>query len=257
MSVAAPARCATVRVPIAPMLLDPRISSVQISQQLAGHDIELLEERDEWLLARSADGYEGWMHRGYLALDDADRRVVGARERMSLGCVVRTARGDTRALPLRAWLAAEDELLSGEAIDAAGIAARFPRDARAIVDSATRLFVGASYQWGGVTPWGADCSGFAQAIFSLHGVTLPRDAWQQATTGAAGPADILDSRAADLLFFSDRADRRVTHVAIALAGRRIAHCALGRGGFALERLDDRTDEYVAKLRERFVGARAV
>ena len=36
-------------------------------------------------------------------------------------------------------------------------------------------------------------------------------------------------RAADLLFFSDRSDKRVTHVGIALGERRMVHLALGRG----------------------------
>ena len=64
-------------------------------------------------------------------------------------------------------------------------------------------------------------------------------------------------RAGDLLFFSDRVDGHITHVAIALGRRRIVHLALGRGGYAVERLDDARDPYVAKLRDRFVKARRV
>lgn len=257
MSVAVLVRCATVKVPIAPMLLDPRISSVQISQQLAGHAVELLDERDEWLLCRGEDDYEGWMHRGYLATDGEALRDASARARMSLGCVVRTAAGERRALPLRAYLAAGEQLDSGEAIDVAAVRERFPRDTAAIARSATRLFVGTSYQWGGVTPWGADCSGFVQAIYALHGVPLPRDAWQQASAGVAGATELLASRTGELLFFSDRSDRKVTHVAIALGEHRLAHCALGRGGFGVEQLDDAEDRYVDKLRERFLWGRVV
>ena len=35
----------------------------------------------------------------------------------------------------------------------------------------------------------------------------------------------------------------------------MVHSALGRGGFAIERLDDTDDLYVEKLRSRFVSAR--
>jgi hypothetical protein len=250
-------RVATVRAAIAPMHLEPGIASVQVSQQLAGHDVELLDEHDDWHLVRGKDDYRGWVHRGYLAFDEEEMRLAGARARMSLGCVVATDRGGHRALPLRAFLAADERVIAGETIDAEEIVGRYRCDAASIVESAQRLFVGTSYQWGGITPWGADCSGFVQAIFALHGVALPRDAWQQASSGVQATTGILDSKAADLLFFSDRADQRITHVALALGDRRVAHVALGRGGFAVEHLEDGSDGYVAKLRARFLFARKV
>jgi cell wall-associated NlpC family hydrolase len=94
-------------------------------------------------------------------------------------------------------------------------------------------------------------------VYSLHGVQLRRDAWQQAEQGTPGDDDLLASRTGDLLFFSDRVDSHITHVAIALGERRVVHLALGRGGYAIERLDDERDAYVAKLRDRFVCARRV
>ena len=132
----------------------------------------------------------------------------------------------------------------------------FPTTADAIGRTAVDRFVGTSYQWGGITPWGADCSGLVQSVFALHGVSLPRDAWQQARAGDDAGRDILAARAADLLFFSDRPDAHVTHVAIALGDWRVVHLALGRGGYAVERLDDE-GEYVKKLKSRFLFARTV
>lgn len=243
---------AVVRSPVAPMFDEPRISSVQISQLLAGHPVELLEEREGWCCVRGADRYEGWMHRGYLAAEpDAP-----ARSRLSLGCVV-LRHGTRRVLPLGAYLAPDDDLVSGETIDVAERANHFPREASAITRTARRYFEGTSYLWGGVTPWGADCSGLVQSTFALHGVQLPRDAWMQASAGEPGDPDPLAAREGDLLFFSDRADGHVTHVAISLGERSIVHLALGRGGFGIERLDDTSDGYVATLVERFAGARRV
>jgi hypothetical protein len=252
---------AIVRTPVAPLFAEPRVSSVQISQLLGGHAVELLEERDGWWCVRGRDLYEGWMHHGYL-LGTRDGNVLvtdtpPTPSRLSLGCVVSRATGERRALPLGAYLDDADRLLSGELVDVEQQAERFPRDAAAITRSARCFFEGASYLWGGVTPWGADCSGLVQATFALHGVILPRDAWQQASAGTPGESSALDAREGDLLFFSDRSDRRITHVAISLGDCRLVHLALGRGGYGIERLDDAHDPYVRTLLEKLTVARRV
>ncbi|MDB4880858.1 MAG: NlpC/P60 family protein [Gemmatimonadetes bacterium] len=251
-------RRAAVRTPVAPMFAEPRVASAQISQLVAGRIVQLLEERDDWYRVCGPDAYEGWLHRGYLVpVPDSSMRHSGQAPRISLGCVTTDGNGGRRAMPLGALLAPEERVSSGEVIDAVQRATLFPAEALAITRSAQRYFEGTSYLWGGVTPWGADCSGIVQAVYSLHGLQLRRDAWQQAQQGEPGEEDILASRAGDLLFFSDRVDSHITHVAIALGGRRLVHLALGRGGYAIERLDDARDAYVAKLRDRFVCARRV
>jgi cell wall-associated NlpC family hydrolase len=247
---------AVVRSPVAPVFAEPRVASAQISQLVAGRRLELLEQRDDWFRVRGPDEYEGWLHRGYMSeLPESSNGSHG--DRVSLGCVTVDASGAHRAMPLGALLTPGERVTSGEVVDAAELRTRFPTEADSITRSAMRYFEGTSYLWGGVTPWGADCSGLVQAVFSLHGMQLRRDAWQQAEQGEAAASDILASEIGDLLFFSDRIDGHVTHVAIALGGRRLVHLALGRGGYAVERLDDERDAYVAKLRERFIGARRV
>lgn len=256
---------AFVRSPIAPMFGEPRVASAQTSQVLAGHPVYVLESRDDhWHRVRSMDAYEGWMHDGYFMrmLDDAPIIATAAEDfaltyvpRVSMGVIARSERHGVRALPLAAWLDLDEDVLEGETIPLNQLDQHFPAEPDAIAQSSVEWFEGASYQWGGVTPWGADCSGFIQTIFSLHGVSLPRDAHQQALVGTAVTRDALQP--ADLLFFSDGDDRRITHVGLALAGDRLVHLALGRGGYAMEWLGDRDDAYVAALDARFVSARRV
>jgi len=245
---------ATVRTPVAPVFAEARVASAQISQLVAGRRLELLEQRDDWFRVRGPDEYEGWVHRGYLE-HGADYHAK--LDRVSLGCVTVDGRGARRAMPLGALLEPAERVESGEAVKVSVRPARFPTEAAAITRSALGYFEGTSYLWGGITPWGADCSGLVQSVFSLHGVQLRRDAWQQAQQGEPGPGDLLESETGDLLFFSDRVDGHITHVAIALGSRRLVHLALGRGGYAVEQLDDESDPYVQKLRERFVHARRV
>lgn len=241
----------TVRSVVAPLLSEPRIASAMTSQLLVGDVLTVLDGRGDWLEVRCADGYSGWIHIGYVMA------TTGTEDtwRVSLGCRVRDLVGTTRELPLGARLAPDTELLSGTAIDAEGRALQFPTTATAVAQSAERLFVGASYLWGGVTPWGCDCSGFVQRVMWLHGVQLPRDAWQQALTGERVATYATDTHTpGDLLFFSDRDDRKITHVGMALGAQRMVHCALMRGGTAVEQLDA-NDPYVARLRAQCIEVR--
>lgn len=249
---------ATVRSPIAPMHGEPRVASPMISQQLAGHRVDIVDEEGDWVRARGADEYEGWLHVGFLSrAPERTTRQSRSPTRVSLGCVAQTSAGARRQLPLRAILAPDETVFAGEAVESTQLAARFPRNAASVCRSAQDLFMGTSYLWGGITPWGADCSGLIQSVFALHGVRLPRDAWQQAETGEDAGRDVGELLPGDLLFFSDRDDRRVTHVGIAFGKRQMVHLALGRGGYAIERLSDRRDPYVDRLRERFLFARRV
>jgi len=146
-------------------------------------------------------------------------------------------------------------VVEGVAVPRPELAARFPRTGAAIARTARECFEGTPYQWGGVTPWGADCSGLVQTCFALHGVDLPRDAWQQAECGRDTETDPGAFQAADLLFFAERPDARVSHVAIALGPGEMVHLALGRGGFAIDGLASTDDPYVARLLATYRFAR--
>ncbi len=243
----------TVRTAIAPMTAEPRISAPMTSQLLAGAVVTIAEDRGDWLHVRSADDYDGWIHVGYLTTTSGDEGLW----RVSLGVVTRDLDGTERTLPLGARLTPTDIVLHGEAIDADAVDARFARNASAIAHNAATRFSGASYLWGGGTPWGCDCSGFVQAVCALHGVMLPRDAWQQALVGTSvGSTPSATHLAGDLLFFSDCDDRHVTHVGIAIDGGRMVHSSLRRGGIATEQWST-SDAYTSRLRDQCVGVRRV
>ncbi len=249
---------AVVRTALAPLLAEPHANGVQLSQRLSGHVVDVIEAHDDWMHVRGADGYSGWVHAGYLSrLPGSSARRSHGLARISLGCETRVSGGGRRALPLGAYLAPEETLLSGAAVGEAEAATRFPPTAAAIAASAVEYFDGTSYQWGGITPWGADCSGFVQTLFWLHGVPLPRDAWQQSEVGTPGAPALTALQAGELAFFSEREDLKITHVGLGIGGGRMAHLAIGRGGFSMERLSDGHDSYVRKLLERFRFTRRV
>ena len=252
---------ATIRVSIAPLLAAPTVSSGQLSQLLRGHQADVVDADGGWMRLRGADGYEGWCHRGYVTTEQAFGATLlasawGAERRMSIGCTVRSVAAGDMELPLGALLDADEEVTRGIAMNNRARARYFEPEAELLLRRAIELFSGAPYQWGGVTPWGADCSGFVQTMFALHGTQLPRDAWMQGERGRAVANELVDLEPADLLFFSDRDDGRATHIALSLGGARCAHCSLANGGFGINALDG--DDPVARgLRETFTFARRI
>ena len=246
------------RTPIAPVLREPRAAANQENQILYGHCAEVRESEGKWLRVRGADGYEGWMHEGFTEAAEGagcDEWGWSSEGGISIGCSLRDPRGVTIDLPLGA-LIRKGRCMSGRSMDLVKRREVFPPHPDAIVASATGLFQGTWYQWGGITPWGADCSGMVQTVFALHGIKLLRDAWQQATQGVHVEGGLEGLEPADLLFFSDREDGQITHVALACTGHSVVHLALGRGGHSLESLE-KPDDYVRELLSNFRFARRV
>ena len=243
------------RTPIAPILREPRAASTQETQLLFGHCAEVLSVDGKWLRVRGADSYEGIVHEGYT--EAANECTWGWDDPgdMSVGGSMRDSKGNTIDLPLGALLRS-GKSLSGRSLNLDRRRDIFPQTPDSIVASATGLFQGTYYQWGGITPWGADCSGMVQTVYALHGVKLLRDAWQQATQGVLVEGGLDALRPADLLFFSDRDDGRITHVAMAIAPRRLVHLAVGRGGHSIEQLDQ-PDDYIRALISNFKFARRI
>lgn len=246
------------RTPLAPIMSEPRASATQVSQLLHGHYARVIARDGAWAQVCGGDGYEGWIHEGYTAEGhnplDAGWGWDAAGE-LSLGCSVRNEQGDIIDLPLGA-LIGHARRTSGRSLDLDRRRETFPPQPEAIVASAMGLFQGTYYQWGGISPWGADCSGLVQSSYALHGVKLPRDAWQQAEQGAEVEGGLDGLKPADLLFFSDREDGGITHVAMSTGSSSIVHAALGRGGHCLERLEG-PDEYARALVSRFRFARRI
>ena len=245
---------------IAPMLCEPDVRSTQVSQLLHGHIALVVERKGLWLHVTGADGYPGWVHQGYVVtMPEPVPALSGTGwndpRPLSLGCTVRDEHGATRKLPLGALITEGQERFGGLAMTLEERRTSFPPASDSITASAMTFFEGTSYEWGGVTPWGCDCSGLVSSSFHLHGVGVPRDAWMQAAAGELVEG-IRDMRPADLLFFSDEPDGKVTHVAISLGGTRVVHLALGRGGYAVDDLES-GDEYTDLLLKRFRFGRRI
>ncbi len=104
--------------------------------------------------------------------------------------------------------------------------------------SEARAYLGAPYEWGGMSERGIDCSGLIHMAFRRTGVLVPRDSWQQEAAGEDVPAGEL--RPGDVLCYPE-------HVAFWLGGGRILH-ATGRDGVAAVVEEPEPAELAAKRR---------
>ncbi|GHJ44859.1 hypothetical protein Cs7R123_22010 [Catellatospora sp. TT07R-123] len=102
-----------------------------------------------------------------------------------------------------------------------------------------RAWLGVPYVWGGMSPYGIDCSGLIHIAFRQVGVTLPRDADDQ--FAVAEPVEADREQPGDLYFFGRAGGGRsaITHVGFVTAaplpdGRRRMLHACGDGGRVVE-----------------------
>lgn len=253
-----------VRAAIAPLFREASLRSEQLSQLVMGETARLEESRGAWRrVTGDDDGFGGWVHSGYLLEVDeaaADRwreDAVG----WSLGAVLRVE-GQRLPLPLRARVALDPgaarlpdgrrgEVTEGT-VRAAGEIAAAAR-AQAPERWALEYFAGSPYEWGGVTPWGVDCSGLVQTTFAARGLVLPRDSSLQVACGTpVAPGAALPG---DLLFFRAENGPAINHVAFAGEGDTLIHSTVSYGGVLREPWA--AGSRVAGLRGRLVEVRRV
>jgi gamma-D-glutamyl-L-lysine dipeptidyl-peptidase len=247
----------------APLSVQPSVRAEQCNQLVLGDTAAIVRRENEWLsICTHRDDYAGWIHSGYVrVIEDSEAASWRAdATAWSEGAVVRAAHWQVH-LPLLARVAMEgDVVVLPDGRRGRTVAGSLRRQSEVISAArakaperwASEHFAGTPYQWGGVTPWGADCSGLVQTTFAARGTKLPRDAAQQVAVGSPISPDAI--RPGDLLFFrSESGAVNITHVAFAAEADTLLHSTLACGGVVAESW--LPGSRAAGLRERLVAVR--
>jgi hypothetical protein len=223
-----------ISVPLAPLFKIPSKESEVVSEAIYGFSIEILKKENQFLKIRTTDDYEGWIEETHIA--QYKRRGCELRISSLFAKVYAskdwTLRREIMTLPFNAHV---DVTLTSESMvllhlpDRVGWVFKTDLDIAPQVKSLTSFyprFLGLPYTWGGVSPFGFDCSGFVQMIFRELGVNLPRDSTPQSLRGIKVEKSNL--REGDLLFFG--INNKINHVAIYIGLTIFVHSTTAEDG---------------------------
>ncbi len=224
---------------IVPLRIEPCDKSEQISQLLFGEHFKILEIRRKWSKIRvSFDNYEGWIDNNQFEEIEEETYTNLENSNISLASELIEFVTDENQKFLTVTIGSnlpfynkQNLLINNTSYHYEGMVfnQQLPKDS--IVEIAYK-FLNTPYLWGGKTPFGIDCSGFAQLVYKLCGYKLLREASQQATQGEV-LSFIEESEAGDLAFF-DNHEGVITHVGIIMNDNYIIHAY---GKVRIDRID--------------------
>lgn len=233
------------------MRAEPSHRAEMVNQALFGEAFEILDRKNEWMLIRLGhDGYSGWMlDRQIQAITQEEYRQLVDQPQTLVSDAVDLIEHDspsmTRTIVAGSPLPFYDEdqhvlRVGTEPFLFQGRTAQRLRTREELLLNAY-LYANAPYLWGGRSAFGIDCSGLTQMAYRLTGISLLRDASQQATQGRT--LDFLaEAQAGDLVFF-DNDEGNIVHVGIYVRENRILHAS---GSVRMDGLDS-TGIYNAEL----------
>ncbi|HEX2695620.1 MAG TPA: NlpC/P60 family protein [Acidobacteriota bacterium] len=222
-----------------------------VSQAVLGTNVKILSSEknaagEEWFRIETPDTYPGWMigtslllrpeggkpyasegpvfevtslFANIYATDDVTQRkpliVAPIGSRLAVGACGERWCEITLPGGMKGWVQKGD----GEIKDAAAARNKLTPDETVAL---AKRFLGVPYLWGGTSPLGIDCSGYAQLLYHLSGIAILRDADIQMTKSGLVEVPRGQERTRDLIFFG-RALDKISHVGMMIGPDEFIH----------------------------------
>lgn len=158
----------------------------------------------------------------------SSKKSTSSTKKASTTKVKKTAAKKTTAKKATAKKTTAKKTTARKIVYSRGSGAAIASGSTSDVVSVAKRYLGARYVFGGSSPRGFDCSGFAKYVYSQIGVSLPRTASEQATKGLA-IRNVSDLKAGDLVFFETYAPG-ISHVGIYIGDGKFIHASNPKGG---------------------------
>lgn len=216
---------------VVPVRTEPSDKAEMSTQLLFGDILEVIDQAGSWFRVKNIfDGYPGWVDAKQFRELEQDEFIrlstapVFINKQLNAEYVLHE--GEMIRIPSGCsfyGLANQTMTIAGEKYQLEGTAYPFAYNGVDDLLKSALNYLSCPYLWGGKTYLGLDCSGLTQAVYKQHGISLLRDAVQQATQGELINF-LSDGRPGDLVFF-DNAEGQIVHVGILLDNQQILHCS--------------------------------
>lgn len=231
-------------LPVVPIRAERSHKSEMISQLLFGETFTVLAAEGDYLFVKAtSDGYEGWV-------DQKQQTEIPEELLFSLKSETQAISDlSTHSMLLKVGAEESLHLLPGSSLplldeDSFSIngqdylylgLSRHP-DASNVendLEEIAHFYLNAPYLWGGRSIFGVDCSGLVQLFMKHIGISIKRDAWQQAEEGEV--VDFLqEAQLGDLAFFDDE-EGKIIHVGMLMNESKIIHA---HGRVRIDQIDN-------------------
>ena len=234
------------------MYSKPTEKSDVVSQAIYGSNVRLLEAHGEWSRIQTPDRYRGWTPSRYLRIvlvGDGYASTGSTVQVESLFANVYAEPDVTKHKPVitvpfetKLEIAQDPPQKTAKPqkqppegwlrVHLPGLTMAWIQTGDVISDpkqlsipesiELAKHFLGIPYLWGGTSSFGFDCSGFTQMLVRARGITMPRDADQQAAWNGVTAVKRDDLQPGDLLFFGSSA-KDITHTGMFIGNGQFIH----------------------------------